>query len=73
MSPARLEQTCSRIADQIDTASAVLRQSPVLEADILRAQRLLEAEVALLRLMRERMLVTATSDAETDRRRWVRG
>jgi hypothetical protein len=68
---ARLEQTCSRIADQIDTASAVLRQSPVLEQDILRAQRLLEAEVALLRLMRERMLVQATERADLDRRRWA--
>jgi hypothetical protein len=71
MTPARLEQTCSRIADQIDTASAVLRQSPVLEQDILRAQRLLEAEVALLRLMRERMLVTATERADLDRRLWA--
>ena len=71
MTPARLEQVCTRIADQIDTASAVLRQSPVLAGDLLRAMRLLEAEVALLRLVYERELVRETDRSEVDRRRWA--
>lgn len=48
------ETMARRIADQLDTASAVLRQEPVTAGDLLRVQRQLEAEAALLKLVARR-------------------
>jgi hypothetical protein len=50
----RLETLSSRIADQLDAASVVLRQSPVTVADLVRVARTLRAEAELLELVARR-------------------
>lgn len=47
----RLETLARRIADQLDSASEVLRQDPVTFSDLERVRRQLEAEARLLELI----------------------
>lgn len=68
---AGLEIAASRVADDLDAASSILRQSPPSSADFVRAAVIAEQAAARCRILYERAMLRELEELEIGRRRLV--